>query len=529
MPTYKVTDPATGKTLRLSGDSPPTEQELTQIFGSVSSTAKKPGQGNLTPEQRASLEANILSDDQRNATEPNRMTKVLAGVQKALGKSGAASAALPVAGGVIGGVLGGATGTGHVGAIGGAAGGAGIAERLQQLLDPSKALGQGGAADKAMQEGNVLKAIAGDKEDMAKVGEAAATSAAFDVATLGLGKVLSPVGKGISKAFSLPERAKVFQEAFTVNRQMAKKIGLPEASKKLTEYGLAGSLDDLGKVAGEVTGQNGALSTGVRKVLGGLDSVPVTTSGALDSASEALEAATLVENDLKKKTTQQIAKILNKSQSGILETKPLEAFDAIKELELQEQVFNRAAYDANGIVKDVKSLQLAKAYGNAAKTLENQIDDLPTDITKDIVASIKTPETIARLRAVSPKLAKEFEEATTIRQLRSLQRPFVSLSKAVEETLAGSSSVFAKTGRELQKGGFRAIPGIGAVAGLVADVANSAPVRTGLASAPERFAQRASPDALFESLRPLVSGTRPAGEVAKRETVLQAIRSQLGQ
>lgn len=32
MPTYKVTDPSTGKTLRLTGDSPPTEQELEQIF-----------------------------------------------------------------------------------------------------------------------------------------------------------------------------------------------------------------------------------------------------------------------------------------------------------------------------------------------------------------------------------------------------------------------------------------------------------------------------------------------------------------
>jgi len=32
MPTYKVTDPSTGKTLRLTGDSPPSETELNQIF-----------------------------------------------------------------------------------------------------------------------------------------------------------------------------------------------------------------------------------------------------------------------------------------------------------------------------------------------------------------------------------------------------------------------------------------------------------------------------------------------------------------
>jgi hypothetical protein len=40
MPTYKVTDPNSGRTLRLTGDSPPTEQELEGIFSSYSSKPK---------------------------------------------------------------------------------------------------------------------------------------------------------------------------------------------------------------------------------------------------------------------------------------------------------------------------------------------------------------------------------------------------------------------------------------------------------------------------------------------------------
>jgi hypothetical protein len=35
MPTYKVTDPTTGRTVKLTGDSPPTEQELEEIFSSL--------------------------------------------------------------------------------------------------------------------------------------------------------------------------------------------------------------------------------------------------------------------------------------------------------------------------------------------------------------------------------------------------------------------------------------------------------------------------------------------------------------
>lgn len=34
MPTYRITDPQTGKTIKVTGDSPPTEEELTQIFAS---------------------------------------------------------------------------------------------------------------------------------------------------------------------------------------------------------------------------------------------------------------------------------------------------------------------------------------------------------------------------------------------------------------------------------------------------------------------------------------------------------------
>jgi len=43
MPTYKVTDPSTGKTLRLTGDSPPSETELNQIFSSINAPKENIG------------------------------------------------------------------------------------------------------------------------------------------------------------------------------------------------------------------------------------------------------------------------------------------------------------------------------------------------------------------------------------------------------------------------------------------------------------------------------------------------------
>lgn len=42
MPTYRVKDPATGRTIKLSGDSPPTEQELEQVFSSMGGEPQQP-------------------------------------------------------------------------------------------------------------------------------------------------------------------------------------------------------------------------------------------------------------------------------------------------------------------------------------------------------------------------------------------------------------------------------------------------------------------------------------------------------
>lgn len=42
MPSYLVTDPQTGRKLKLTGDSPPTEQELEQIFSNAKPAQAKP-------------------------------------------------------------------------------------------------------------------------------------------------------------------------------------------------------------------------------------------------------------------------------------------------------------------------------------------------------------------------------------------------------------------------------------------------------------------------------------------------------
>lgn len=63
MPTYSVTDPSSGKTIDLTGDSPPTEQELEQVFSSVN---QQPTAGITAPPAPQSAMLNASSPQALN-------------------------------------------------------------------------------------------------------------------------------------------------------------------------------------------------------------------------------------------------------------------------------------------------------------------------------------------------------------------------------------------------------------------------------------------------------------------------------
>jgi len=63
MPTYSVTDPSSGKTIDLTGDSPPTEQELEQVFSSIN---QQPSAGMAAPSAPQSAMLNAGSPQALN-------------------------------------------------------------------------------------------------------------------------------------------------------------------------------------------------------------------------------------------------------------------------------------------------------------------------------------------------------------------------------------------------------------------------------------------------------------------------------
>ena len=143
MPTYTIRDPQSGRTVSLTGDSPPTEQELTDIFSKLSLTSPldttKPTSTGLMASLRerafakvgASPDADLATVLKANARHEDQ--RILEGAR-----------AMPGVGGAIGGLMGG---------IPGAAAGGVVGEAVHQVIDrtqrPSTMSQQGVAMGKA--------------------------------------------------------------------------------------------------------------------------------------------------------------------------------------------------------------------------------------------------------------------------------------------------------------------------------------------------------------------------------------------
>lgn len=198
--TYTVTDPTSGRKVKLTGDSPPTEAELKEIFSHV--------------------------NDPKTAVGKSWMSK--------------AADWLPAAGGAVGGIVGGIGGTvgglgvgGVPGAVGGAALGGATGEALKQL------------AHRAL----------GDEDAPTSTGEAIAgmgTQAALQGGAEFAGGL---VVKGAAKAApALMQSA--LKPAYKTVEKAVKNVELPRVVKTMLDEGVNVTAGGIGKINGLLTATN---------------------------------------------------------------------------------------------------------------------------------------------------------------------------------------------------------------------------------------------------------------------------------
>lgn len=340
--------------------------------------------------------------------------------------SGIAKAA-PVAGGILGGITGsllgtptgpGALLTGAAGTAIGTAGGLTVAQTLKDLTGM-------GPENKAEELERMV-------ELGTKPGIAGGTDLAFGTAI----KALQPVGRavkgaatGLYRAF-VPKNAskEVFKAAFKAPKVILKTV--PESSyDDLIKYNFSGSYDDMAKYADSVTGSNGLITKATRQAVGKIKT-PVSIDDAMSAARFAQKSATLLDEKIANKTLVQVTEIVGSRQGAKIGTiEALDALDAEKELARKGYELLRSASRAGG--DDIVRTQQAKIYLSARDALADTID--ASGVSEEVIKSIKVPELVDSLRALSPELADDFLRVDSISKLRSLAKPFVDGSRLIKE------------------------------------------------------------------------------------------------
>jgi hypothetical protein len=177
MPIFTITDPETGATLKVRGDQPPTDDEITELFNvqrSQGNQNRLAAAGRVAPLQKPpspttfegtqSLPSKVAEAAVRNAPVPS--------VDEAVNM-------IPAASGAVGSAIGGAGGTvlgmgvgGVPGAIGGGAAGTAGGEALRQLIQRARGQAAPATPEAAAQDIGVAGLIGGASEALPLAGGA---------------------------------------------------------------------------------------------------------------------------------------------------------------------------------------------------------------------------------------------------------------------------------------------------------------------------------------------------------------------
>lgn len=247
----------------------------------------------------------------------------------------------------------------------------------------------------------------------------------------------------------------------------------------MIEYGISGTPDDILTKTKTVTGQNGILSNVVNEAL-----VDANVTVNLDDMGKVQELIKDARNSskyvkLSDKDFQSVAGELSNlpqlSGKGVGEYDLSNLLDYQRMLQKQAQPYRIAGRT------DVAAQQMGDFLTDVADELGGIIDSKVKGVGS--IDKYKDPSIIAELKVISPKLAKEFEQAKTLSDIRSLQAPFVRMQQIMDLVLQEPSSL----GKNLFRGAAQ-IPVLGPILDTVAQSV-AVPVATRAAVAMDRGTQ----------------------------------------
>jgi hypothetical protein len=249
-----------------------------------------------------------------------------------------------------------------------------------------------------------------------------------------LGKILPGLGKLPGAANDAA--ARTYSQAFDIAPKAATTLKPLNTIKEVLNHGanFSGSLD---KLATNSQAAVSAVDKLNRAALAGVKNVPMPE---LTPAIEgAFQHSPLISATEKKAIRQSILSTVNPTAARLDATNALDALDATRQL---ESIGYQYLHGSTPMTPNLKYEQIGKTYLDAASAIK---DTLEKALSKTgSLESVKTPEALAQLSQISPRLAEQYSKATNLGQARSTIAPFVRLNQMVDLTNNATQAVGGK-------------------------------------------------------------------------------------
>jgi len=316
----------------------------------------------------------------------------------------------------------------------------GASENLDDIGGIAKGAATGGVlsgglyvAGKGIQK--VGKYLQGNKAEKAlAAGESAAATAA--------GNQVDDVAAKAKKVTK--DQIDQYLSPFTIPTKRAKDIKPDKAAEHLIRYGINGNLDELAEASAKVTGDQGAVTKGLRDVIGNKE---ITVPNIREAVESAVGTNPAISADEQKRVILDAIRTITPGSTPD-KMSGLDALDAVRNLQkMASKNYNTSTY----LTKNPKGEAFGKAYSAAANALADSIQEV---VKPEDLAKVK-PDIVKKLMEVSPELANDAAKASSFRELRSIAAPFVKLDEMVNLTrdaqnsgavkAAGAANKFAQT------------------------------------------------------------------------------------
>lgn len=255
-----------------------------------------------------------------------------------------------------------------------------------------------------------------------------------------------------AKASSIPgasptdAQVKSFASNFIVPQKRAMgDLNLMGTSKEILQHIDSGmNPNDLKSIPEQVTGDHGVITSMTRDAVGKLEGNAQLTP-IQQSAQDVLDRTTGISSADEAKVMRDITKPFNNGKSGnISEITPQDLYDHARSLFSEAADYKR---QDSYITPNKSAAGIAKAYTAAGNEIMNQLEQMGKD--KNVLSTVITPDRIAALQKISPRLAAQVQHASSIGDLRRAAAPFVKLDQINDLTDSAANSTFGKVANQM--------------------------------------------------------------------------------